>query len=103
MNWESLRKGIGGLAGVIVEGAIINNRMAIVNSWMRMSDEGAFESIAAFVQSSPPQDVDQLDVVLLMMASGSSDEDTRRRLIKFYALFKMAEMVRYQGFRGFPR
>jgi len=44
----------------------------------------------------------RLDATLLSMASTNFDADSRKRLIKFYAIFKIAEMQRYQEFRGFP-
>ena len=31
-----------------------------------------------------------------------SDPEVRVRLIKFYAMFKIVEMLRYERFRGFP-
>lgn len=102
MKWEEIRKSLGGLAQFIADQAVINSYVAVINSWARMSDEGAFENISAWVNSSSEQAVDQMDGVLLMMASGEAMEDARRRLIKFYAVFKIAELIRFQRLRGFP-
>jgi thioredoxin-like negative regulator of GroEL len=103
MNWASFRQGVSQFIEFAVEAAVINRWQTLIDNWARMSDEGAFESIAAQVLSSPEQDVHQLDAVLLMMASGDFNEQARRRLVKFYAVFKMAEMIRYQGFPPFPK
>jgi hypothetical protein len=46
--------------------------------------------------------VDRLDATLLSMVPTNFDADSRKRLVKFYAIFKIAEMQRYQEFRGFP-
>jgi hypothetical protein len=92
--------------GKLVEttGAVLRGMgdIAIINNWLQMDDGGAFTSIATQVTSSPTQDVDRLDNALLSFAATNSDADVRRRLIKFYTVFKMVEMERYQEFRGFP-
>jgi hypothetical protein len=75
---------------------------AVVNNWLRMEDDGAFVSIVTQVKSSSTADVDRLDGVLLSLAATNFNPDTRRRLIKFYTIFKIAELERYQEFRGFP-
>lgn len=75
---------------------------AVINNWLRMDDDGAFASIVTQVRSSPTTDVDRLDAVLLSLTATNFDVDTRRRLIKFYTIFKIAEFERYQEFRGFP-
>jgi hypothetical protein len=36
------------------------------------------------------------------MAATHFDPAVRIRLVKFYTTFKIAEVVRYQEFRGFP-
>jgi hypothetical protein len=46
--------------------------------------------------------VDSLDSSLLYLAATNFHPDVRRRLIKFYTIFKIAELQRYQEFRGFP-
>jgi len=43
-----------------------------------------------------------LDGFLLETASSHIDPEVRVRLIKFYAMFKIVEMLRYERFRGFP-
>lgn len=77
--------------------------MAIINNWMEMDDQGAFISIVTQVKTSSTEDVDRLDNALLSMAGTNFNVDARRRLIKFYAIFKITEMERYQEFRGFPQ
>ena len=44
----------------------------------------------------------RLDGFLLETASSHIDPEVRVRLIKFYAMFKIVEMLRYERFRGFP-
>jgi hypothetical protein len=75
---------------------------AVVNNWLSMDDNGAFASIVAQVKSSSTADVDRLDGVLLSLAATNFDAEKRYRLVKFYTVFKIAELERYQEFRGFP-
>jgi hypothetical protein len=67
-----------------------------------MNDDGAMGAIKAQVTSSSTADVDRLDGALLTMASTHYDPAARIRLVKFYAMFKMIELLRYEEFRGFP-
>jgi len=76
---------------------------AIVNNWLEKDDEGAFACIVTQVSTSSTDEVDRLDAALLSYAASNFNLDVRRRLIKFYALFKIAEFRRYQQFRGFPQ
>lgn len=76
---------------------------AIINNWLEKDDEGAFIAIVTQVSTSSTDEVDRLDAALLSVAASSFSIDARRRLIKFYAIFKIAEMRRYQEFRGFPQ
>lgn len=94
-DWGSIIRG----AGEIFQGI---NDSAIINNWLRMDDSGAYDSIVAQVRSSSTDDVDRLDAALLTLASNQFDSSARRRLVKFYAMFKMAELLRYEQFRGFP-
>jgi hypothetical protein len=75
---------------------------AIINDWLEKDDENAFIAIVTQVSASPTDGVDRLDAALLSLAASSFNTEVRRRLVKFYAIFKIAEMQRYQGFRGFP-
>jgi hypothetical protein len=76
---------------------------AIVNNWLEKDDEGAFIAIVTQVSTSSTDEVDRLDAALLSFAASTFDAGVRRRLIKFYAIFKIAEIRRYQEFRGFPQ
>lgn len=76
---------------------------AVINNWLQMSDQGAYDAIVAQVASSPTEAVDRLDAALLRSAATTFDQDARIRLTKFYAMFKIAEVVRYEQFRGFPQ
>jgi hypothetical protein len=76
---------------------------AVVGSWLEMSDDAAFTAIVTQVGTSPSGELDRLDAALLSLATTNPDLDTRRRMIKFYAVFKIAEMRRYREFRGFPQ
>jgi hypothetical protein len=75
---------------------------AIISNWLQMDDEGAYASIATQVSSSSTEDVDRLDAALLSHAAGAFDPAARQRLIRFYVIFKLVEVERYQAFRGFP-
>ncbi len=75
---------------------------AIVSDWLSMDDLSAICAIRAQVESSRTPDVTRLDGFLLETASSHIDPEVRVRLIKFYAMFKIVEMLRYERFRGFP-
>ena len=75
---------------------------AIVSNWLSMDDVSAICAIRAQVESSRSPDVTHLDGFLLETASSHIDPEVRVRLIKFYAMFKIVEMLRYERFRGFP-
>lgn len=75
---------------------------AIVSDWLSMDEVSAICAIRAQVESSPPGDVTRLDGFLLATASSHVDPEVRVRLVKFYAMFKIVEMLRYERFRGFP-
>jgi len=75
---------------------------AIVSDWLAMDEVSAICSIRAQVDSLLSEDVTRLDGFLLDMASNYVDPEVRTRLIKFYAMFKIIEMLRYERFRGFP-
>jgi hypothetical protein len=76
---------------------------AVVSGWLEKGDEDAFIAVVTQVSTSSTDEVDRLDAALLSLAASNFSADTRRRLIKFYAVFKIAEMRRYQVFRGFPQ
>lgn len=76
---------------------------AVVDIWLAKSDEGAFTGIVTQVGTSSIDELDRLDAALLSLATTNGSPDVRLRLIKFYAIFKIAEMQRYQEFRGFPQ
>jgi len=75
---------------------------AIVSDWLSMDDVSAICAIRARVESSRTDDVTRLDGFLLATASSHVDPEVRARLVKFYAMFKIVEMLRYEQFRGFP-
>jgi hypothetical protein len=77
--------------------------VTIISNWLAKNDEGAFISIVIQVSASSADEVDRLDAALLSIAVTNFDPDVRLRLTKFYAIFKIAEMQRYQEFRGFPQ
>lgn len=76
---------------------------AIINNWLEKDDEGALIAIVTQVSTSSTDEVDRLDAALLSLSSSNLSKEARLRLIKFYAFFKIAEMRRYQEFRGFPQ
>lgn len=75
---------------------------AIMNNWLEKNDEDAFVSIVAQVSTASTDEADRLDAALLSFAATNPDPDVRLRLVKFYAIFKIAEMIRHREFRGFP-
>lgn len=95
MGWMELIEG----AGQVLQGL---SDVAIFTNWLRMDDRSALNSIEAQVQASSPQEIDRMDVALLQFATNQFDPTAKERAIKFYAMFKMAELVKYGQFRGFP-
>lgn len=85
-----------------VTGSAAIGDAAVIGDWLSMDDISAICAIRAHVESSPSADVARLDGFLLAMASGHADPEARTRLVKFYAMFKIVEMLRYERFRGFP-
>ena len=86
-------------AGQVLQGM---NDGAVINNWLSMNDDGALDAIKAQVASSSVADIDRMDGVLLAMAATHYDPSVRVRLIKFYTMFKIVEVLRFQEFRGFP-
>jgi hypothetical protein len=76
---------------------------AIISDWLGKSDQEAFTSIVTEVGTYATDQVDRLDAALLSFATADHNPAVRLRLIKFYAIFKITEMRRYQEFRGFPQ
>jgi hypothetical protein len=76
---------------------------ALISNWLAQSDEGAFTGIVTQVDGSTTDELDRLDAALLSQAATNRSRDARLRLIKFYAVFKIAETQRYREFRGFPQ
>jgi hypothetical protein len=76
---------------------------AVISNWLAKSDQGAFSGIVTRVGASSTDELDRLDAALLSLATTNASPDVRLRLIKFYAVFKIAEMQRYREFRGFPQ
>jgi hypothetical protein len=104
--------GRGGGGGVVDWGRVLAatgevlhglSEVAIIGSWLEKNDEIAFASVVTQVDTSSTGEVDRLDAALLSFATSTIDPDVRLRLIKFYAIFKIAEMQRYGEFRGFPQ
>jgi hypothetical protein len=87
-------------AGQVLQGV---SDGAVINNWLSMSDDGALDAIKAQVASSSVDDIDRMDGVLLTMATTHYDPSVRVRLIKFYTMFKIVEVLRFQEFRGYPR
>jgi hypothetical protein len=76
---------------------------AVIGNWLETTDEGAFAGIVTQVGTSSTEALDRLDAALLSLATTNGSPDVRLRLIKFYAIFKIAEVQRYREFRGFPQ
>jgi hypothetical protein len=86
-------------AGQVLQGV---SDGAVINNWLSMSDDGAIDAIKAQVASASVSDIDRMDGVLLSMAAAHYDPSVRVRLVKFYAMFKIVEVLRFQEFRGYP-
>lgn len=95
VQWGEIVQG----AGEMFQGL---SDVAVIANWMQMDDQGAFNSIEAQIQSSGIDAIDRMDAALLSFANSQFESVAKRRAIKFYAFFKMAEFNRY-GFRGFPQ
>jgi len=91
---------VGGALEGVGDAAISDS--AIIGNWLSMDDIGAISAIKEHVDSSPAADLDRLDSTLLNMAATHYDLAVRIRLVKFYAMFKIVELLRYEKFRGFP-
>src|SRR5579859_6609983 len=89
-----------GATGEVLRGL---GELAMINNWLEKNDEEAFMNIVTQVSTSSTDEVDRLDAALLSYATTNSDPDVCFRLIKFYAIFKIAEMQRFREFRGFPQ
>jgi len=76
--------------------------LAVISTWLSMDEVEAISAIRARVESVPAADIDRLELVLLTMASTHFDPAVRARLVKFYAMFKIVELLRFEKFRGFP-
>ena len=75
---------------------------AIISDWLSMDEPDAITAIRAQVDSSPAADLERLDATLLTLASTHFDPAVRVQLVKFYAMFKIVELLRFEKFRGFP-
>jgi hypothetical protein len=95
-DWGRVLAGEGGVPQGLSDAAVIGK-------WLEKNDEGAFTGIVTRVGTSSAEELDRLDAALLSLATTNVSPDVRLRLIKFYAIFKIAEMQRYREFRGFPQ
>jgi hypothetical protein len=86
-------------AGQVIQGV---NEDAVINNWLAMSDDGAINAIKARVASSSAADIDRMDSALMATAATHDDPWVRLRLIKFYTMFKIVEVLRFRDFRGYP-
>ena len=75
---------------------------ATISNWLSMDEVDAISAIRAQVESASAADVERLDTTLLTMASTHFDPAVRVQLVKFYAMFKIVELLRFERFRGFP-
>ena len=85
-----------------IDDSVIIGDSSVVASWLSMDDIGAICAIKTWVYSAPAEDTGRVDAALLAMASNHADPAARARLVKFYAMFKIVELLRYEKFRGFP-
>jgi hypothetical protein len=75
---------------------------AVIADWISMDDIEAFSAIMTQVKTSHTADVERLDSLLRGMTANHFDPAVRARLVKFYAMFKIVELLRYEKFHGFP-
>lgn len=95
MNWTDIIEGAGQFFKGYSFGSIIGN-------WLERSDSNAFNDIEEFVKRAPDTMIDEMDTHLLRLSVTHLDFESRTRLVKFYAFFKLVEYLRYQQWRGFP-
>ncbi|MEY9213799.1 hypothetical protein NI17_022915 [Thermobifida halotolerans] len=95
VDWQRILQG----AGETAQGMAY---AMTVNRWLQLDDQSAFSEVVDYVNGSAVGEVDTMDAVLLQATATNFDLDERRRLVKFYALFKTAEYNRFGQFRGFP-
>lgn len=95
VRWGELIQG----AGEVLQGL---SDVAIFTNWLKMDDPIAFNSIESQVRSMSPSEIDRMDLALLDFAQNQFEPTAKRRAIKFYAVFKMAELLKYGEFRGLP-
>ena len=100
MDLSRFRAVVGGALDGVGDSAI--NDSAVIGDWLSMDEIDAISAIKEHVDSSAAADLDRLDSTLLTMAATHYDLAVRIRLVKFYAMFKIVELLRYEKFRGFP-
>ena len=75
---------------------------AVIGDWLSRDEVDAISAIRARVESAPAAGLDRLETALLTMAAAHFDPAVRVQLVKFYAMFKIVELLRFEKFRGFP-
>ena len=75
---------------------------AVISNWLSLGEVDAIIAIRAHVESAPVADLDRFEETLLTLASAHFDPAARVRLVKFYAMFKIVELLRFEKFRGCP-
>lgn len=94
-DWLEIIEGAGKFLGAL---ANVN----VISEWLKMDETDALNSIEEFVRNVSTERIDSMDADLLNRCNFEFDAYNRTRLIKFYAMFKLVEFVKYQKFRGFP-
>jgi len=89
---------IGGI-GSFLEGA---SYAAIIEDWIKRDFNDGLNSIEAYVKSVSTGMIDNMDSALLLRIHMTIDPDNKDILVKYYAFFKMMELVKFEAFRGFP-
>lgn len=94
-DWENILKTVNDVS----KGGLIGMK---INEWMDMPESEGFEAIEDFINESSTEMIDNMDVVLLNHCNMVFDVDDRKKIIKYYAYFKLGEYKAYGKWRGFP-
>jgi hypothetical protein len=86
----------------VVEGAAGVALGLKVSEWLQLPQEDALTAIREYVYNNHIDVIDAIDAILLQAAAFQIDPDTKIRLLKRYAYFKIIEYERFGKFRGFP-
>ncbi|QFG24611.1 hypothetical protein [Actinomadura sp. WMMB 499] len=89
-------------AGIATDVLTTTAFAVVVENWLKMDDTTAYHAIREYVTTKPTAELDRMDAVLAELAANTVNRERAARLVRFYAMLKVAETVYYDEFRGFP-